>query len=164
MQTCLWKCLGRVQFSVRARALTVQKTLWKLCCVWKSFCSEYQRIHCNTHTGERLHECDTHEKALSTHPSYIQPLTVHSGAKPCECSQCGKVPGATTGDPTHDKGHAEETWEAKVDQDLRDSLDLLEHLPPNQNLPTVYYIMPFTNSSDINRGLSPTTFLWKKST
>ena len=31
-------------------------------------------------------------------------------------------------------------------------------------LSTVYYIMPFTNSSDINRGLSPTTFLWKKST
>ena len=68
------------------------------------------------------------------------------------------------GDPTHDKGHVEETWQAKVDQDLRDSLDLLKHVPGNQNLSTVYYIMPFTNSSDINRGLSPTTFLWKKST
>ena len=93
-----WAChadvfvkVPRVQFSVRTRALTVQKTLWKLCCVWKSFCSEYQRIHCNTHTGERLHECDTHEKALSTHPPYIQPLTVHCGAKPCECSQCRKA-------------------------------------------------------------------------
>ena len=31
-------------------------------------------------------------------------------------------------------------------------------------LSTVYYIMPFTNSSDINRGLSLTTFLWRKST
>ena len=41
----------------------------------------------------------------------------------------------------------------KVDQDLRDSLDLLEHLPPNQNLSTVYYIMPFTNSSDINTAI-----------
>ena len=164
MQMCLWKCPGRVQFSVRTRALTVQKTLWKLSCVWKSFCSEYQRIHCNTHTGERLHECDTHEKALSTHPSYMQPLTVHSGAKPCECSQCGKVLGATTGDPTHGKGHVGETGQAKADQDSRDSLDPLEHLPRNQNLSTVYYIMPFTNSSDINRGLSPTTFLWKKST
>ena len=51
---------------------------------------------------------------------------------------------------------------SKADQDLRDPLDLLEHLPPNQNLS--YYFVPFTNSSDINRGLSPTTFLWKKST
>ena len=68
------------------------------------------------------------------------------------------------GDPTHDKGHAEETWQAKADQASRDPLNLLEHLPQNQNLSTVYYIMFFTNSSDINRGLSPTTFLWKKST
>jgi len=29
--------------------------------------------------------------------------------------------------------------------------NLLEHLPQNQNLSTVYYIMPFTNSSVINR-------------
>ena len=41
------------------------------------------------------------------------------------------VPGATTGDPTHDKGHAEETWQAKVDQASRDPLNLLEHLPRN---------------------------------
>ena len=27
-----------------------------------------------------------------------------------------------------------------------------------------YYFVPFTNSPDINRGLSPTTFLWRKST
>ena len=72
--------------------------------------------------------------------------------------------GVTTGDPTHDKGHAEETWQAKADQALRDPLNLLEHLPQNHNLSTVYYIMPVTNSSDINKGLSPTTFLWKKST
>ena len=31
----------------------------------------------------------------------------------------------------------------------------------NQNLS--YYFVPFTNSSDINRGLSLTTFLWRKS-
>ena len=46
-----------------------------------------------------------------------------------------------------------------VDQDSRDSLDLLEHLPQNKNLSTVYYIMPFNNSSDTSRGLSPATFL-----
>ena len=33
------------------------------------------------------------------------------------------------------------------DQDSRDPLDLLEHLPPNQNLS--YYFVPFTNSPDI---------------
>ena len=38
------------------------------------------------------------------------------------------------GDPTHDKGHAEEIGQAKVDQASREPLDLLEHLPQNQNL------------------------------
>ena len=52
---------------------------------------------------------------------------------------------------------------SKADQNSRDPLELLEHLLQNQNLSTVYYIMPFTNSSDISRGLSPTTFIWKKS-
>ena len=48
----------------------------------------------------------------------------------------------------------------KADQDSRDSLNLLEHLPQTKIcLSTVYYVMPFTNSSDINRGLSLTTFL-----
>ena len=51
---------------------------------------------------------------------------------------------------------------SKADQNSRDPLNLLKHLSQNQNLSTVYYIMPFTNSSVINRGLSPTTFLWKK--
>ena len=36
-------------------------------------------------------------------------------------------------------------------------LNPLEHLPQNQNL--FYYIMPLTNTSDINGGLFPTTFL-----
>ena len=39
-------------------------------------------------------------------------------------------------------------------------LGLPERLPPNQNL--FYYFTTFTNSSDINGGLSPTTFLCKK--
>ena len=74
------------------------------------------------------------------------------------------MPGATTGDPTHDKSHAEETWQAKEDQASRDPLNLLEHLPQNQNLSTVYYIMPFTNSSVINRGLSPTNLRYADDT
>ena len=40
------------------------------------------------------------------------------------------------------------------DQDSRDPLNLLEHLPPNQNLSS--YFMSFTSSSDISRGLSLT--------
>ena len=49
------------------------------------------------------------------------------------------VPGATTGDPTHDKGHAEEIGQAKVDQASREPLDLLEHLPQNQNLSVLLF-------------------------
>ena len=42
--------------------------------------------------------------------------------------------GASTGVPTHDEGHVERAWHTKVSQDLRGPLDLLEHLPQNQNL------------------------------
>ena len=35
---------------------------------------------------------------------------------------------------------------------------------PKTRICLSYYFVPFTNSSDINKGLSPTTFLWKKST
>ena len=34
---------------------------------------------------------------------------------------------------------------------------------PKTRICLSYYFVPFTNSSDINRGLSPTTFLWRKS-
>ena len=46
----------------------------------------------------------------------------------------------------------------KANQDSKDSLDLLEHLPQNQNL-SVLLFYDFHNSSDINGGLSLTTFL-----
>ena len=49
------------------------------------------------------------------------------------------VLGATTGDPTYDKGHAEETWQAKADQPSRDPLNLLKHLPQNQNLSVLLF-------------------------
>ena len=45
-----------------------------------------------------------------------------------------RMPGASTGVPTYAKGHAEETGQAKADQASREPLDLLEHLPQNQNL------------------------------
>ena len=49
------------------------------------------------------------------------------------------LPGATTGDPTHDKGHVEETWQATADQASRDPLNLLKHLPQNQNLSVLLF-------------------------
>ena len=51
----------------------------------------------------------------------------------------GLLPGATMGDPTHDKGHAEETWQANADQASRDPLNLFEHLPQNQNLSVLLF-------------------------
>ena len=41
-------------------------------------------------------------------------------------------------DPTHDKVMQRDLM-GKVDQDLRDPLDLLEHLPQNQNLSVLLY-------------------------
>ena len=97
------------------------------------------------------------------------------------------VPGASTGDPTHDKvmrrrpdkqgfrtrgtpwadpTHDKVMWRdltSKADQDSRDPLDLLEHLSQTR-ICLSYCFMPFTNSSDVNRGLSPTTFFWKELT
>ena len=49
----------------------------------------------------------------------------------------------------------------KVSQNSRGApLDLPEHLPQNQSL--FYCFMTFTNSSDSNGGLSPTTFSLKE--
>ena len=52
------------------------------------------------------------------------------------------LPGATVGDPTRDKGHVEETWQATADQASRDPLDLLEHPLQNQN-PSVLLFWAF---------------------
>ena len=55
-----------------------------------------------------------------------------------------------------------EAWYAKASQDSRGSpLDLPEHLPKTR-ICLFYYFTTFTNSSDINKGLSPTTFSLKK--
>ena len=49
------------------------------------------------------------------------------------------MPGASTQDPTHDKVMRRDLT-GKADQDSRDSLDLLKHLPQNQNL-SVYCLL-----------------------
>ena len=52
---------------------------------------------------------------------------------------------------------------SKAHQDSRAPPDLLERLPPNQNL-SVLLFYAFLHSSHINRGLSPTPFLLKELT
>ena len=67
------------------------------------------------------------------------------------------------GVPTHDKV----MWESPDGQGesgLKGAPpDLPEHLPQNQNL-SVLLFYDFHQLLDINGGLSPITFLWKKST
>ena len=53
--------------------------------------------------------------------------------------QSFRTQGTPWADPTHDKGHEEETWRAKVNQDSRDPLDLLKHLHQNQNLSVLLF-------------------------
>ena len=66
--------------------------------------------------------------------------------------------GASTGVPTHDKGHAERPDMQRRVRTQGASLDLPEHLPQNQNL-SVLLFYDFHQLLDINGGLSPTTFL-----
>ena len=49
------------------------------------------------------------------------------------------VPGASTGVPTHDKGHAERPDMQRRVRAQGASLDLPEHLPPNQNLSVLLF-------------------------
>ena len=54
------------------------------------------------------------------------------------------MPGASMGDPTHGKGHEEETWLGKGKSGLEGpALDLPEHLLQNQNL-SVYCLLYYT--------------------
>ena len=71
----------------------------------------------------------------------------------------GTLPGASTGDSTHGKGHEEETWRAKVRSGLKGPPWTLLSIYPKTRICLFYYIMPLTNTSDINGGLFPTTFL-----
>ena len=62
------------------------------------------------------------------------------------------------GDPTHNKGHAERPDMQRQVRTQGAPPDLPEHLPKTR-ICLFYYFMTFTNSSDISRGLSLTTFL-----
>ena len=74
----------------------------------------------------------------------------------------GKLPGASTRNPAHGKGHEEETRQAKVSRISREPPWTYSSIYPKTRICLPYYIMPFTNSSDINRGLSPHHFFLEK--
>jgi len=63
------------------------------------------------------------------------------------------------------QGHEEETWQARRIR-TRGTPWTCSSIYPETKIcvSIVTYIMPFTNSFDINRRLSPTTILWRKST
>ena len=56
-----------------------------------------------------------------------------------------------------------ETWRANQIR-TRGTPWTCSSIYPQTRICLSYYFMPLTNSSDINRGLSPTTFFWKKLT
>ena len=70
--------------------------------------------------------------------------------------------GVITGDPTCDKV----MWKRTVKQGFRTQQVPKAFLSiyPKIRICLFYYFMTFTNSSDINRGLFLTTFLWRKLT
>ena len=64
------------------------------------------------------------------------------------------LPGASVGNPAHGKGHEEETRQAKASRISREPPWTYLSIYPKTRICLPYYIMPFTNSSDINRRLS----------
>ena len=110
----------------------------------------HQDIECSPSEGCHLHIVVGHEDSKAAEVGALAGGAVVSA-----------VPGASTESHPWQRSCGEDL-KAKANQDSRDPLDLLKHLPQNQSLS--YYFMTFTNSSDINWGLSPTTFLWRTST
>ena len=69
----------------------------------------------------------------------------------------GEILGVSLRNPARGKGH-EEGGLTKCKGGIRPQgspLDFLKHLSPEPKICLPFYIMPFTNSSDINRRLSP---------
>ena len=66
-----------------------------------------------------------------------------------------RLPGPSVRNPAHGKGHEEETRQAKASRISREPPWTYSSIYPKTRICLPYYIMPFTNSSDINRGLSP---------
>ena len=69
--------------------------------------------------------------------------------------------GASTGVPTHDKVKRERP-DGQDKSGLEGRPRTCLSVYPKTRICLFYYFTTFTNSSDINGGLSPTTFLCKK--
>ena len=73
--------------------------------------------------------------------------------------------GASVMNPASGKGHEEGGLAyAKAGSSLRGPPGFSQASTPKTRVCLPYCIMLFAYASDINRGLSPTTFLWKKLT
>lgn len=106
-------------------------------------------------TLDATREVPRHTHLPSRETLSVPPQLKKSPVFPSSSRDVG-LPGASTGDPSHDKGHEDEALQAKKIQGLRDPLDLLELLPPNQNLIVLLFS---TNSSLTKRGAVLTSFL-----
>ena len=71
------------------------------------------------------------------------------------------LPGASTGVPTHDKV-MRESPDRQGESGLEDPPWICLNVYPKTRICLFYYFTTLTNSSDINRGLSPTTFSLKE--
>jgi len=72
------------------------------------------------------------------------------------------LPGASMGVPTHDKVMWESPdgqGESRLEDHSAPPTRICLSVYPQTRICLFYYFMTFTNSSDINGGLSPTTFL-----
>ena len=65
------------------------------------------------------------------------PLYIESESK--FLKNLGKMLGASMGVSTHDKGHVERIWHAKVNKNSRVPPDLPKDLPQNQNLSVLLF-------------------------
>ena len=79
-------------------------------------------------------------------------------------TQYPKLPGASMGVPTHDKGHVERPHMQRQVRTWGPPPRICLSVYPKTRICLFYYFTTFTNSSDINGGLSLITFLWRKST
>ena len=114
--------------------------------------SEYRELNCNLFLEgwlENQTDLHGHLRRWRTLPTWRKKLL--------------RMPGASTGDPTHDKGVAERAWRQRRIRTRGTPWTCLS-IYPKTRVCLSYYFMTFTNSSDINRVLSPTTFFWRTST
>ena len=92
----------------------------------------------------------------------MQNVVYRMDRKQSQTPQHLELPGAAMGDPTHDRV----MWKRTVKQELltQGAPQAFLSIYPKTRICVFYYFMTFTNSSDINKGITLTTFLWRKST